>query len=74
MGVNDVLAVSRVGAGRSMRRAITASVLGTIRKNSAEKVLRVAWGGRDEGALQFLVLALMGSGFAQSPPMPARKP
>jgi hypothetical protein len=49
----DVLVVSRIGQGRSMRRAITASVIATIRKGSPEKVLRAAW-GKNEGALQLL--------------------
>jgi hypothetical protein len=51
--MDGVLAVSRMGATRSMRRAIAASVIATIRKGSAERVLRATW-GRDEGALQFL--------------------
>ena len=53
MGVNEVLSVSRIGQGRSMRRAIAASVIATITKTDPEKVLRKTW-GRDEGALQIL--------------------
>jgi hypothetical protein len=53
MGVSDVLTVSRIGAARSMRRAVTASVLATIRDEDPAKILRKSW-GRDEGALQVL--------------------
>jgi hypothetical protein len=49
----DVLAVNRIGQGRSMRRAITASWIATATKTDPERVLRKNW-GRDEGALQIL--------------------
>ena len=41
MGVPDIYRVSRIAEGRSFQRAITASVLATIRKDTtAERVLR----------------------------------
>jgi hypothetical protein len=66
MGVSDVLSVSRIGQGRSMRRAIAASVIATIRKDSPEKILRRTW-GRDEGALQVLKAAQVPTGTGDFP-------
>jgi hypothetical protein len=52
--MGEILAVSRIGQARSVRRAIAASALAKLRKGSAQRVLRAAW-PRDEGALQILV-------------------
>jgi len=43
MGVPDIYKVSRIAEGRSLQRAITASVLARIHKTTPEKVLRGAW-------------------------------
>jgi hypothetical protein len=56
MGASDVLTISRIGNARSMRRAVTASVLGTIKKEDPERVLRKCW-SRDEGARQIITRA-----------------
>jgi hypothetical protein len=50
MGVPDIYKVSRIAEGRSIQRAITASVLATLRKTTPEKILKATW-PRDEGAL-----------------------
>ncbi|MGY8681105.1 hypothetical protein Q2941_25355 [Bradyrhizobium sp. UFLA05-153] len=47
--MNEVLAVSRIGAGRSLQRAFTASVLAKIQNTTPERVLKANW-SRDEGA------------------------
>jgi hypothetical protein len=47
--VSEILAVSRIGLARSLRRAWAPT-----RSRNPEKVLRAAWGNRDEGALQII--------------------
>jgi hypothetical protein len=49
--VPELYKVSRIAEGRSLQRAITASVLSRIQKTSAEKVLRGAWPRDDQAAL-----------------------
>jgi hypothetical protein len=49
MGVHDIAKVSRIAEGRSIQRAITASVIATLKGCPVEKVLRTLW-PRDEGA------------------------
>jgi hypothetical protein len=53
MGVRDIYKVSRIAEGRSLQRAITASVLARIQKTAPEKVLRGAW-PRDDGAAEII--------------------
>jgi hypothetical protein len=50
MGVPDIYNVSRIAEGRSLQRAVTASVLATLRGTTPEKILRQTW-PRDEGAM-----------------------
>src|SRR5262249_22689058 len=45
----DLYSVSRASQARSMQRAIAASVIATIRKDHANKILNRVW-PRDEGA------------------------
>jgi hypothetical protein len=66
MGVSDVLPVSRIGTGRSLRRAIAASVIATITKEFPEKVPRRTW-GRDEAALTILRAAQAPTGTTDYP-------
>jgi hypothetical protein len=56
-GIPDVYKVSRIAEGRSIQRAITAHVLGTIRGEEPEKILRKSW-GRDEHAALLLKAAV----------------
>jgi hypothetical protein len=51
--VPDIYKVSRIAEGRSLQRAITASVLAKIQKSTPEKVLRATW-PRDDGAALIL--------------------
>jgi hypothetical protein len=64
--VPDIYKVSRIAEGRSLQRAITASVLARIQKTTPEKVLRGAW-PRDEGAALILKAPVSPTGTGSFP-------
>jgi hypothetical protein len=64
--VPELYRVSRIAEGRSLQRAITASVLARIQKSTPEKVLRATW-PRDEGAALILKAPVSPTGTSSFP-------